>query len=180
MNRRSPSSIGNFGFSNHMFWVMPQQLIVSSLSAHYRLHLQKWEQLSLLPQNSCFQSFTESNRARCSSVSMVARLRNGQKRNRDLISSKNEVSRLVFGSHWPSYSIITAFPFPWIKRPTLKNGYVTPFIAKDMNAWSYTSSCGAVPNYDNTRTSLLLPLFYEIALSCDVTLQRAYYRSDLC
>lgn len=180
MNRQSPSSIGNFGFSNHMFWVMPQQLTVSSLSVHYRLHLQECEQLSLLLQNSCFQSFTESSRTRCSSVSMVARLRNGQERNRDSISSNNETSWLVFGSHRPSYSITTAFLFHRINRPTLKNVCVTPFIAKDMKAWSYTSSCCAVPNYDSTRTRLLLPLLYKIALSCDITFQRAYNRNELC
>ena len=111
---------------------------------------------------------------------MVARLRNGQKRNQDSIFSKNEVSKFVSGAHRPSYSITTAFPFSWIKRPTLKNGHVTPFIAKDMNAWSYPSSCGAVPKNDSTRTSLLLPLLYKIALSYDVTFQRTYYRNDLC
>jgi len=153
MNRQSPASIGNSGFSNHMFRVMPQQLTICSLSVHYRLYLQQREQLSLPLQNSCFRSFTEWSRTRCSSVSMVARLRNGQERNRDSISSKNEAPRPVFESHRPSYSITTAFPFPRIKRPKLKNGYVTSFVAKDMKAWSYTSSCGAVPNYDNTRTN---------------------------
>jgi len=159
---------------------MPQQLTICSLSVHYRLHLQHCEQMSFLLQNSCFHSFTESSRTRCNSVSMVARLRNGQKTNRDSISSKNEASRLVFGSHRPSYSITTAFPFPRIKRPTLKNGCVTPFIAKDMNAWSYTSSCGAVPNHDSSRTNWLLPLLYKMALSCDFTFQRAYCRNELC
>jgi hypothetical protein len=180
MNRRSLSSIGNFGFYNHMFWVMLQQLTICSLSVHFGLHLQQCEQLSLLLQNSCFHSFTESIRIRCSSVIVVVRLRNGQERNRDSISSKNEASRLVFGSHRPSYLITTAFPFPRIKLPTFKNGYVTPFIAKDMNAWSYNSSCGAVPNCDSTRTNWLLPLLYQIALSCDITFQQAYHRNEPC
>jgi len=130
---------------------MPQQLTICSFSVHYRLHLQQCEQLSLLLQNSCFQSFTESIRTHCNSVIVVARLRNGQERNLDSISSKNEALRLVFGSHRPSCLITTAFPFPRIKRPRLKNDYVNPFIAKDMNVWSYTSSCGAVLNYDSTR-----------------------------
>jgi len=163
-----------------MFWIRSQQLTISLLSVHYRFYLQHCEQLYLLLQNSCFQSFTESSRTRCSSVSMVARLRDGQERNRYSISSKNEMSILVFGSHRSSYSVTTTFPFPRIKRPTLKNGSVTPFIAKDKNAWSYNSSCGAVPNYDSTRTNLLLPLMCKIALSCDITFQRAYYCNEQC
>jgi hypothetical protein len=79
-----------------MFWVMHQQLTVCSLSVHYRLHLQQCEQLSFLLQHFCFQSIIKLCRTRCSSVSIVSKLRNGQERNRDSISSRNEASRLNY------------------------------------------------------------------------------------
>lgn len=61
--------------------------------------------------------------------------------------------------------IFNTNPIPFLQD---KTDYLPP-IAKDMNAWSYNSSRGAVPNYVMTRTALPFSILCKAALFCDVT-----------